>query len=248
MEKFSLKWNDFSTNVHKSFQNLRKEEDFFDITIVGDDCKHVTAHKLVLASSSEYFRMLFSNNKKYFQSNAMICLDGLNQNDLNNVLDYIYHGEIQIYQHDMDRFLGIAERLKLKGLIGGKQQKDEDDGQVKTEHFVVENTQHKTSVMTINESQGKDPFRTTEKPVISAQSLNIQSLEELDQKVEESYSKDSSGSYVCHFCATSIKYPSHMKVHVEKHFEGLEFPCTHCDSILRSRLSLRFHLKRQHFS
>ena len=140
MEKFSLKWNDFSTNVHKSFQNLRKEEDFFDITIVGDDCKHVTAHKLVLASSSEYFRMLFSNNKKYFQSNAMICLDGLNQNDLNNVLDYISHGEIQIYQHDMDRFLGIAERLKLKGLIGGKQQKDEDDGQVKTEHFVVENT------------------------------------------------------------------------------------------------------------
>ena len=102
--------------------------------------------------------------------------------------------------------------------------------------------------MIINESQGKDLFKTTEKPVISAQSLNIQSLEELDQKVEESYSKDSNGSYVCHFCETSIKYPSHMKVHVEKHFEGLSFPCTHCDSILRSRLSLRFHLKRQHYS
>ena len=107
--------------MHKSFQNLRKEEDFFDITIVGDDFKHVTAHKLVLASSSEYFKRIFTNNKKYFQSHALICLEGLDQNDLNNILDYIYHGEINIYQHDLDRFLGIAGRLKLEGLIGGKQ-------------------------------------------------------------------------------------------------------------------------------
>ena len=137
MEKFSLKWNDFSSNVQKSFQNLRKEEDFFDVTLVGDDCKHVTAHKLVLSSSSEYFKMIFSNDKKLFHSHTMICLEGLNQSDLNNVLDYIYHGELQIYQHDLDRFLGIAERLKLEGLIGGDQHKDEDDS--KAENIQEEN-------------------------------------------------------------------------------------------------------------
>ena len=65
MEKFSLKWNDFSTNVKKSFQNLRKEEDFFDITLVGDDCKHVMAHKVVLSSSSEYFKNIFSHMQQY---------------------------------------------------------------------------------------------------------------------------------------------------------------------------------------
>ena len=153
MEKFNLKWNDFSSNVHKSFQNLRKEEDFFDITLVGDDSKHVTAHKLVLSSSSEYFKNVFSNNKKYFQSQAMICLDGLNQSDLNNVLDYIYHGEIQIYQHDLDRFLEIAERLKLEGLIGGEQLKDEDNR--KTEYIVEENVSmpHNNLVVPQNEYQ-----------------------------------------------------------------------------------------------
>ena len=45
MKKLSLKWDDFATNVHKSYQNLRKEEDLFDVTLVGDDFKHVTAHK-----------------------------------------------------------------------------------------------------------------------------------------------------------------------------------------------------------
>ena len=86
MEKFSLNWNDFTSNVTKSFQSLRKEEDFFDVTLVGDDFKHVTAHKLVLSSCSEYFKKVFSNNKKYVQSQAMICLEGLNYDDLNNIV------------------------------------------------------------------------------------------------------------------------------------------------------------------
>ena len=246
MEKFILKWNDFTSNVKESFQNLRNEEDFFDITLVGDDSKHVTAHKLVLASSSEYFKRIFSNNKKYFQSHAMICLEGLNQNDLNNVLDYIYHGEIQIYQNDLDRFLGIAERLKLEGLIGGEQFENEDSGKAEQIFEEKVSTPQINLVVSNNEPKITKDVRTAEKPVISVQSSDIQSLEELDQKLEESYSKDSNGSYVCHFCAKSIKYPSIMKQHVEIHFEGLSFPCKFCDSILRSRNALRLHNKRQH--
>ena len=108
-------WSDFHG---KSFQNLRKEEDFFDVTLVGDDGKHATAHKLVLASSSEYFKNIFNRSKKYFQSHALICLEGLLQEDLNNILDYIYQGEVQIHQKDLERFLAIAQRIKLEGLIG----------------------------------------------------------------------------------------------------------------------------------
>ena len=135
MEKFNLKWNEFSSNVHRSFQNLRKGEDLFDVTLVGDDFKHVTAHKVILSSSSEYFKRVFSNNKNHFQSHAFICLEGLNQSDLNNILDYIYHGEIQIYQHQLDRFLEISERLKLEGLVGGEQSDNIDEG--KTERLTI---------------------------------------------------------------------------------------------------------------
>ena len=241
-----MKWNDFSSNVHKSFQNLRNEEDFFDITLVGDDCKHVTAHKLVLSSSSEYFKMVFSNNKRYFQSHALICLEGLNQSDLNNVLDYIYHGEIQIYQEDLDRFLGIAERLKLEGLIGGEQQKNEDEAN--SELILEENAPTSNNDLVVPQ---KDNHKTKDvkiigKPVISFQSSDIQSMEQLDQKVEESYSKDSDGLFACHYCSKSFKMRCHIKEHVEIHFEGLSFPCTYCDTILRSRYTLRKHYKGKH--
>ena len=243
MEKFNLKWNDFASNVQKSFGNLRKEEDFFDITLVGDDFKQVSAHKLVLSSSSEYFKNVFSNNKKYFQSYALVCLEGLNQSDLNNVLDYIYHGELQIYQHDLDRFLGIAERLKLEGLIGAEQQKEEDVGI--TENILED---HILAKQDKSENQITKDARRTEKPIImSVESSDIQSLEELDQKVEDSYFRDSTGLYQCHHCSKSFKAKGHMKEHVEIHFEGLSFPCTYCDAVLRSRNSLRFH-RRKHLS
>ena len=46
-EKFSLKWNDFQENAIKSFSRLRKEEEFFDVTLVSDDHKQMMAHKVV---------------------------------------------------------------------------------------------------------------------------------------------------------------------------------------------------------
>ena len=247
MEKFSLKWKDFTSNVQKSFQNLRREEDFFDITLVGDDSTLVTAHKLVLASSSEYFKNIFLKNKKHFQSHALICLEGLNQRDLNNILDYIYQGEVKIHQEDLERFLGIAERLKLDGLIRG----EEPEFQGKIEKGLEEDS-HQTdffiAASPLLESKKIKEVVIKEKPDIAFQSSEFQSLDDLDKKIEDSYTKDTDGSFTCHYCGKSFKNSGHIKEHVEAHIEGLSFPCTFCDSILRSRMGLRRHTQRQHYS
>ena len=49
----------------------------------------------------------------------MLCLSGVNAEDLKNILDFVYNGEIQIYNEYLDQFLDIAHRFKLKGLIQG---------------------------------------------------------------------------------------------------------------------------------
>ena len=46
----------------------------------------------------------------------MLCLTGIGSEDLEYVLNYIYQGEVQIFQRDIDNFLEIAQRLKLQGL------------------------------------------------------------------------------------------------------------------------------------
>ena len=105
-EKFSLKWNDFQDNTIKNFSKLRKEEEFFDVTLVSEDQKQMMAHKVVLSSCSEYFKHILKTNK---HSHPMLCLTGLTSNELENVLDYAYHGEVQIFQEDINKFLDIIK-------------------------------------------------------------------------------------------------------------------------------------------
>ena len=123
-EKFCLKWNDFQFNVTKSFSNLRKEEDFYDVTLVSDDQKQMSAHKVVLSSCSEYFKNILKQNK---HSQPLLCLDGINSNELNNILDYIYYGSVNIHQDDLDRFLSISQRFKLEGLMTGEDNSKSND-------------------------------------------------------------------------------------------------------------------------
>ena len=120
-EKFCLKWNDFHSNVSKSFGLFRNEVYLHDVTLVSDDHKKVSAHKLVLSACSEYFREIFKNNQ---HSHPLICLDGVSSEDLKNITDYIYNGEVMILQDKLDKFLALAQRLRLVGLIARNTQNE----------------------------------------------------------------------------------------------------------------------------
>ena len=101
MDKFNLKWNDFQSNVSRSFDVLRQAEDFFDVTLVSDDEEHISTHKLVLSASSDFFRNIL---RKASHSNPMIYLHGFGSKELQFVMDYIYLGEIQVLQDDLDHW------------------------------------------------------------------------------------------------------------------------------------------------
>ena len=47
-EKFHLKWHDFQMNFSNSLKDLRCEDDFYDVTLVGDNNNKVSAKKVIL--------------------------------------------------------------------------------------------------------------------------------------------------------------------------------------------------------
>ena len=114
-EKFCLKWNDFKENVSNTFVTLRKENDFTDVTLACEDDKHVEAHKVILAASSIFFQKVLKINK---HAHPLICMKGMKYEELVTIVDFMYHGETNIYQENIDSFLSIAEDLCLKGLVG----------------------------------------------------------------------------------------------------------------------------------
>ena len=116
-EKFCLKWNDFQENVNCAFSNMRKNNNFCDVTLACEDGHQVEAHKVVLSASSPLFSNILSRNK---HTHPFIYMRGLKSDDLEAIVDFLYYGEANIYEENLATFLGIAEELKLKGLEGGE--------------------------------------------------------------------------------------------------------------------------------
>ena len=51
-------------------------------------------------------------------------MKGVRSDDLTAVIDFLYYGEANVYQENLDSFLSIAEELQLKGLEGSKDQQE----------------------------------------------------------------------------------------------------------------------------
>ena len=54
-EIICIQWSDFQENIKNAFGNLRKNNDFTDVTLVCEDGQQVKAHKVILAASSLFF-------------------------------------------------------------------------------------------------------------------------------------------------------------------------------------------------
>ena len=115
-EKFSLKWNDFLTNWSNSLSELGKETDSTDVTLISEDKVKFSSHRILLSSCSNMFNFILKENN---QENPILYLGGVSSQNLGFILDYIYFGEVKLFQEHLDSFLESAERLEILGLIGG---------------------------------------------------------------------------------------------------------------------------------
>ena len=104
-ENLCLQWNDFHENVKVAFQNLRSDKHFTDVTLACEDGQQVEAHKVVLASSSPFFQNLLEKNK---HPHPLIYMKGQKFEDMTAILDFLYSGEANVYQENLDSFLVIT--------------------------------------------------------------------------------------------------------------------------------------------
>ena len=239
-EKFCLKFNDFQENTIKTFSTLREENEFFDVTLVSDDQKQIMAHKVVLSSCSEYFRNILKTNK---HSHPMLCMTGITSIDLDNVLNYVYHGEVKIFQEDINKFLDIAQRLKLNGLLA-TEKKDEQQchGNFSVKSDENEQTQIFDAPFPGKEQKESSYIAST----ISIPVNDSSSFDEIDQKVSEYVGKNENGKHMCNICGKIGGSLFNTKRHIETHLDGISLFCKICGKQFRSSNSLNFHKSRYH--
>ena len=131
-----------------------------------------------------------------------MCLDGIRSDDLKNIMDYIYNGEVQIFQENLDRFLTVAQRFKLEGLMENNYEPPEQDSvpmedkvDAKEEDYIVEATQMvKKKVL---KNQKSKEVAAVDKIVVPISSTDVNDVRKTVQQYIET---DSNGKLKCTIC------------------------------------------------
>jgi len=242
-DKFCLKWNDFQENVQAAFSDLRGDLDYADVTLACED-HTIEAHKVILSACSPFFRGILKKNK---HPHPLIYMRGLNPRDLTAVLDFIYHGEVNIAQEHLDGFLALAEEMQLKGLTGNDK---EPENQAETQsypEYAETKVENKTSKRQMAKTYTTANEKKHETQLISMeiQPKPVTGIDyETQMKIEAEMHK-SDGQWKCNTCNFNSRKVAHLKEHVQTHMD-LEFPCTLCGKIMRSSHVLRMHYTRKH--
>ena len=249
-EKFCLKWNDFRQNIATSYRGLREQQDFSDVTLVCEDDQQIEAHRVILSACSPFFLSILKKTK---HSHPMIYMRGMNAKYLTALVDFMYYGEANIYQEDLDGFLALAEELKLRGLGGETQEENykfkQDFRQIPKPHkssetFFTNNTkEEKQDEYSDISTYGSEIVAQTDN--MSTSVVSVANVDELDEYIHTMMGKVD-GGWNCKVCGKIATKP-HMRQHIETHhIEGPSHPCDQCDTVCRSRHALAMHKQIQH--
>nr|XP_017029216.1 broad-complex core protein isoforms 1/2/3/4/5 [Drosophila kikkawai] len=118
-QHFCLRWNNYQSSITSAFENLRDDEAFVDVTLACEG-RSIKAHRVVLSACSPYFRELLKSTPC---KHPVILLQDVNFMDLHSLVEFIYHGEVNVHQKSLQSFLKTAEVLRVSGLT---QQQAED--------------------------------------------------------------------------------------------------------------------------
>ncbi|KAK6645467.1 hypothetical protein RUM43_001744 [Polyplax serrata] len=95
------------------FHQLLQTESFVDVTLSCNDSS-LKAHKVVLSACSSYFQKLLIQNP--CNHPTIIMPPDVPFNDLKIIIDFVYRGEIDVDQTQLQSLLKTADQLKIKGL------------------------------------------------------------------------------------------------------------------------------------
>ena len=179
----------------------------------------------------------------------------MKSDDMIAIVDFLYLGEANVYQENLENFLRIAEELQLKSLEGSKDQ----DGSNEDEKLKSREKYKTNSILPISKTLMLKNETTDDKVGYNINALALpktsvlsSNLKELDESVKEMMEtsenmiqdgKCQKRAKICKVCGKEGSY-TNIKSHVEaNHLVGVSIPCNHCDKILRSRRALSHHIK-----
>ena len=240
-EKFCIKTNDFQQNIVLSYQDLRKESDFYDVTLVCEESKQIEAHQIVLNACSPFLSNVLKRNR---HSHPIIYIMGLKVKNMVAMMDFIYLGETSMCEEDLDGFLAIAKKLQIKGLAGSERNtlgdKEKDTDAVRLQKCKLPREE-------IRSFEENPVFSEDDKKSAIAVDDFMTGLDYGSMMI-----KINEGEFKCVQCTVCGKTTKgkdatrDLKRHIETHIDGLSYPCNNCGKFSRTSRGLLHHKSKYH--
>ncbi|XP_031770575.2 protein abrupt isoform X1 [Galleria mellonella] len=113
MQQFSLRWHNHQNSVIGALGRMLSTGSLTDVTLNASGTS-LKAHRLVLASCSQYFAQLFKELEA--ENNTVVVVLGCEATELRLLLTFMYTGEVTASKKVLPSLLRLAQTLKVSGL------------------------------------------------------------------------------------------------------------------------------------
>ena len=189
--------------------------------------------------------------------NNLIFMRGVKRADLLGIIDFLYFGEANISQENLESFLAIADELEMDGLMKSGKEKEEEKGQLEEEEERSgkkderEHANVYNDIETGGDEQLSDP--KTEASETSNRVPNIDSFNQLDEMINSMLIKSDRKMegqrerwVVCIICGKEGQGVN-IRNHIEtKHLEGIALSCNLCEQLFKTKRTLAQHKLSTH--
>ena len=221
-DKYNLNWHTYSDHLRDMLHEMLMSKELTDVTLVCDDKRQLKAHKIVLSACSSVFKKIINDLP---QNSSVIYLRGIQHQEMESILEFMYLGVTTFYQERMGELLNVAKNLEIKE-IGKNVNVDCDEGDVKNDDLEISETNLELESEIDNSiADGNDyPSYHTQ---ISNQS-------------------HAGGMFDCQQCQKKFTTKGNLKTHFQSEHEGVKYACNQCDYQATQQSSLSIHIKSKH--
>ncbi|KAJ1524996.1 hypothetical protein ONE63_009846 [Megalurothrips usitatus] len=112
-DNFCFKWSNYQSHVVGVLVQLLEAQSMVDVTLCASSGEKLFAHKIVLCAASSYFEEIFSSLDDY---HPVVILSEVESRVLRSILEFVYHGELNVHASQLTEVLQVAAALQIRGL------------------------------------------------------------------------------------------------------------------------------------
>ena len=251
-QKSILKWHTFSDHLKNMLHDMMKSNDLTDVTLICDDKKQFKAHKIVLKACSSVFKSIIENLPP---NNSAIYLRGVNHQEIEAVLDFMYLGVATTSQERLDEFLKVSISLGVKEIITNgsfdvRNTQENDDAQDKNQvsRVKTESKRNTKNATDYSASYNLEPNKRANSS--DASKFSCYQCDYKDTKQENVTSHllyaHRAVQFPCNLCQEKFSTQGRLIRHIQSVHDGVKFVCNQCSFQTYKSSILKTHVEKVH--